>query len=304
MAAPTWKWFIEYTSPTQAHMHGIERFIYSGKTRYQEVEIADTEAFGRCLILDGKIQSSEKDEFIYHETLIHPPLLLHPDPRKVMILGGGEGAVVREILKHPPVERVVMCDIDQEVVRLCQEYLPGWNDGAFQDSRVELVFADARKYLEDTRETFDVIIGDLSEPLDDSPSYLLFTREFYQTVKERLGREGVIALQSGSFILNLLQCHGAVCNTLSLVFPFVCPYSSFIPSYDATWGFVLASKGLDPAGLTLEEVDRRLEERGIQGLRYYDGETHRHMFSVPRHIREAMEKDQRIIQDGRPLFTF
>ncbi len=304
MRAPTWKWFIEYTHPTQAHMHGVRRFIYSGKTEYQVVEVIDTEFFGRCLVLDGKIQSAEYDEYIYHETLIQPAMVLHPKPEKVMVVGGGEGAVLREILRHPGVQRVVMVDIDREVVELCKKYLPGWHQGAFDDPRVEVLHMDARRYLEGTGEKFDVIFMDLTEPVDDGPSYLLFTREFYRTVSDRLSADGIITLQAGSFNPRLIECHAAICNTLATAFPVVRSYSSYIPSYDAVWGFALASAGYDPLLLSPAEVDRRIASRGITKLKYYDGETHIGMFAVPKDIRLAKESETRIIEDGCPLITY
>lgn len=304
MSAPTWKWFIEFTHPTQAHMHGVERFVYSGKTQYQEVEIIDTHFYGRCLVLDGKIQSSLFDEYVYHEALIQPALTLHPEPKSVMIVGGGEGAVLRETLKHPSIKRVLMVDIDQEVVELCKKYLVEWHQGAFDDPRVEVIHMDARKYLEETEEKFDCMFLDLTEPIDDGPSYLLFTKQFYQTVADRLTPEGIVALQAGSYNPRLIECHAAVCNTLATAFPIVRSYGAFIPSYDTAWSFALASKKLDPLEFPAHEVDKRLAGRGINDLKFYDGETHRNMFSVPRDIRMAKQKETRIIEDDRPLFTF
>lgn len=304
MSAPTWKWFIEYTHPTQAHMHGVERFVYSGKTKYQVVEIIDTEFYGRCLVLDGKIQSSQFDEYIYHETLIQPAMILHPNPRNVMIIGGAEGAVLREVLRYESVERVVMVDIDREVVELCKEYLPSWHQGFFKDPKVSILYLDARKYLQKTDDTFDIIFMDLTEPVNDGPSYLLFTRQFYKLVSERLDVDGIIALQAGSFNPRLLNCHAAVCNTLATSFPIVRSYASFIPSYDAVWGFALASKNHDPLQLSPAGVDKRLSERGVNGLKFYDGETHLGMFSVPKDIRMARDKETRIIEDDRPLITY
>jgi spermidine synthase len=285
-------------------MHGVERYIYSGKTEYQVVEVIETEFLGRCLVLDGKIQSAEYDEYIYHETLIQPAMVLHPHPKSAMVVGGGEGAVLREILRHPTVERLVMVDIDREVVQLCREYLPGWSQGFFDDPRVEVLHMDARKYLEDSDENFDLIFMDLTEPLDDGPSYLLFTREFYATVRDRLTEDGIISLQAGSFNPRLIECHTAICNTLATAFPIVRSYASYIPSYDAVWGFALASVRHDPLLLPPAEVDRRFAGRGISELRYYDGQTHTHMFAVPKDIRFAKEADTRIIEDGNPLITY
>jgi spermidine synthase len=285
-------------------MHGVERFVFSSKTKYQVVEIIDTEFYGRCLVLDGKIQSSEHDEYIYHETLIQPAMILHPEPKSVMIIGGGEGAVLREILRHPSVEQIVMVDIDREVVELCKEYLPSWHQGSFNDPKVKVLYMDARKYLQKTDDVFDIIYMDLTEPIDDGPSYLLFTKQFYQLVSDRLADDGIIALQAGSFNPRLLECHAAVCNTLATSFPVVRSYHSFIPSYDAVWGFALASKVHDPLELSISEVDKRITARGIEELKYYDGETHQTMFSIPKDVRTAKEKEKRIIADDRPLITY
>ena len=285
-------------------MHGVERFIYSGQTKYQTVEIIDTDFYGRCLILDGKIQSSQYDEYIYHETLIQPAMILHPAPKNVMIVGGGEGAVLREILRHPSVEQIVMVDIDREVVELCKEYLPEWHQGAFSDPKVQVHYMDARKYLKKTDEIFDIIFMDLTEPLDDGPSYLLFTKQFYKIASERLAADGLIALQAGSFNPRLIECHAAICNTLTTAFPIVRSYWNFIPSYDSTWGFALAAKTLDPLQIAEEEINRRLKERKITELKFYDGETHRAMFAIPKDIRKAKEQEKRIIEDDRPLITY
>lgn len=304
MKAPAWKWFIEYTHPTQAHMHGISKYIFSGRTKYQDVEFLEVEFYGRSLILDGKIQSALYDEYIYHETLIHPAMLLAGAPKKVLVLGGGEGAVLREILKHPKVERLVMVDIDREVVEMCAEYLPEWNAGAFQDPRVELVFCDAREYVKNTGETWDVVVMDLTEPVDDGPSYLMFTREFFRLLKGKMAPKGVLTLQAGSFNPWLLECHSAVYNTIKLAFGTVRSYYTFIPSFDVTWGFIVASDEKDPLALSPAEIDAALKDRGIEGLLHYDGEAHRGMFALPKDIRALRDKEKRIIEDNNPLITF
>ncbi len=304
MKAPAWKWFIEFTHPTQAHMHGINRYIYSGQTRYQSVEIIETDFYGRCLVLDGKIQSAEHDEYIYHETLIHPAMVLHDNPKKILVLGGGEGAVLREIVKHPSVEKVVMVDLDKEVVEICRKYLPVWSAGAFEDSRVETVFMDAREFVNNTQEKWDIIFMDLTEPLDDGPSYLLFTKEFFQVLMDKMSEQSILALQAGSFNHRLLECHSAVYNTLKTSFSKVRSYASFIPSYDVNWGFIIASQGRDPLSLKAAAVDDILKKRHIDGLKYYDGETHTGIFAVPKDIRKIRDNGSRIIADNNPLTTY
>ena len=304
MSSNAWKWFIEYTHPTQAHMHGVDKYIYSGRSPFQEIEIIDTEFFGRCLVLDGKIQSSGFDEYIYHETLIHPAMALHHDPKKILVAGGGEGAVLREVLKHPSVKKLVMVDIDREAVELCKEYLPEWSKGTFDDPRVEVLYMDARKYLEDNTEKWDVIFLDLPEPLDNGPCYMLFTSEFYKTVADRLEDGGHIALQADNLNPGLFKSHAAIYNTIKLHFRNVESYGAYIPSFDTKWGFIFASQTARAADFQAEKIDDILRERGLGDLRYYDGVTHRALFSLSKDIRILRDLDKRIIEDHNPLYSY
>ena len=179
MATPQYKWFFETTTAVEGHMHAIVRTIVSAQTKFQQVEIMETASYGKCLVLDGRIQSSQADEFIYHEALVHPGLLAHPRPQRGMVIGGGEGATVREILRHKTITDCLMVDIDGEVVEECKKHLPEMHQGAFEDKRTELRHEDARAYLERTSETFDFISIDLVEPLEEGPACMLFTKEFY-----------------------------------------------------------------------------------------------------------------------------
>ena len=187
-ALPHYKWFFETTTPVEGHMHAIARTIVSRQTKYQFMEILETHSYGKCLVLDGRIQSSHADEFIYHELLVQPGLLAHPDPRRAMVIGGGEGATIREILRHRSITHCLMVDIDGEVVEECRRHLPEMHQGAFDDPRTRLLHEDARAYLERTTERFDLIVIDLVEPLEEGPACLLFTKEFYTLVRERLMR--------------------------------------------------------------------------------------------------------------------
>jgi len=268
------------------------------------MDILQLGSYGKSLVLDGRIQSTSRDEFIYHEVLVHPAMLTHPDPRRVFIVGGGEGATLREVLRHRTVERALMVDIDEEVVNRCRELLPEWHQGAFEDPRAELRYLDARRYLEDTSESFDVIIIDISEPIEEGPAYLLFTKEFYEIVRERLAPAGVIALQAGTVSLNDLDCYSAIQHTLAQVFPVVCPAWASIPSFALPWGFSVASKQRDPRLFPPKDVDDLIAAR-IQGsLRFYDGITHQAGFLMPKHIRTRLANETRIIEDNHPLFAW
>jgi spermidine synthase len=304
MPLKNYRWFIEYFSAEEGHLHGIRQVLFSKETPFQSMDILDLGSYGKALVLDGRIQSSSRDEFIYHEMLVHPAMLAHPEPRQVFIVGGGEGATLREVLRHRSVQRVLMVDIDEEVVARCRELLPEWHQGAFEDPRTELRYLDARKYLEETSESFDVVIIDISEPIEEGPAYLLFTREFYQIVRERLSPAGVISLQAGTVSLNDLECYAAIQKTLEGVFPVVAPCWASIPSFALPWGFSVASKQQDPRHLTPDDVDKLVADRIAGDLRYYDGITHQLTFLLPKHIRMRLASQTRIIEDNHPLFTW
>lgn len=299
------EWFQDYVTPDMVQSYSIKEVIYSGRTQFQSVEIIESGGLGRCLILDGKIQSSEWDEFIYHEALVHPPMIAHPRPERVFIAGGGEGATLREVLAHSSVKGVVMVDIDEEVIDICRRLLSTWHRGSFEDSRLELRFVDARKYLEecvDVGEKFDVVILDLPEPIEGGPAYLLHTTEFYQVVQEVLAPDGILSLQAGASSWGNHRCFTAITNTLKAVFPLVFPYDTFIPSYGGTWGFALASPKLSPP--TAAEVERRIASRIAGGLRFYDGITHQGLFSLPKNLRDALDSDKTVITTEQPFFIY
>jgi spermidine synthase len=295
-------WFLEFVTPDFIQEFSIKGILYSGRSKYQDIEIIDTSSFGKCLVLDGKIQSSEKDEFIYHEALVHPAMFLHPCPKAVFIAGGGEGATLREVLAHNTVEKVVMVDIDAEVIDICRQFLPSLHQGSFDDSRLKLYHLDARQYLIETKEKFDLIIIDLPEPLAEGPAYLLYTQEFYQVVKDRLTEDGVISLQAGTTCLGLTAVFTAINSTLKTVFPIVTPYEANIPSFGGTWGFSLASKKYDPLELPPQEVETRVSARVRKTLRFYDGIAHQGLFFLPKYLREELQKEKRVITEQEPLF--
>jgi spermidine synthase len=280
----------------------FEREVAAFRSRFQNVKLVKSKTFGLVLLLDGKIQSTQVDEFIYHEALVHPAMLSHPDPRSVYIAGGGEGATLREVLRHSSVQEAVMVDLDEEVVRICMEYLPSWHQGAFDDARTRLLFEDARAVLEKEDRTYDVIICDLSEPVDDGPSYMLFTQEFYRLCTERLNPGGVLVTQSGcpSFVYSV-SFH-SVTTTLESVFANVSPYLAFIPSFASNWGFTLAS---DSPLLPAAEpgiLERRIKPL-VKELRCLNPEFIKSMYAVPKHLKDNKEEVGRIIRDGEPLFV-
>ncbi|MSQ11180.1 MAG: polyamine aminopropyltransferase [Dehalococcoidia bacterium] len=299
------EWYTEFLTPHLSVSARIGKVLFSGKTAYQAVELLETPSLGRVLRLDGKTQSAELDEHVYHESLVHPAMLLHPAPRSVFIGGGGEGATAREVLRHGTVERVVMVDLDKELVELCREHLKDFHQGALDDPRLHLVFDDALKHLENTTDRFDVVVMDIADPLEGGPAHLLYTQETYRIVAERLNPGGVLVTQAGPVsMVNYREVHPAIHNTLETVFPTVASYAVHVQSFGEPWGFVLASDARDPRQFTLSQVDQRIRERGLTGLRFYDGQSHQGLFALPRYLREAIAAEERIITTDSPLFIF
>jgi spermidine synthase len=304
MAQPTpYKWFFETTTAVEGHFHAITRTLFALDTPFQRMEIMETASYGKCLVLDGRIQSSVTDDFIYHETLVHPAMIHHPRPETALVIGGGEGATLREVLRYRSIRRAVMVDIDRDVVEACRTHLPEMHRGAFDDPRTELRHEDARAWLAQTGERFDVVIVDLTEPLEAGPACLLFTREFYQLLASRLTAQGVLAMQAGMTKLGELPFYGAMNRTLREAFPVVAGYQSFIPCFGTPWGFIVAAKGGDPRALTVEEIDRRIRDRVTGELEFYDGLAHHHMLSLPKFLRRLVATTDRIVTDAEPLIV-
>ncbi len=300
------KWYLETIFPDMTVMLQVEKVIYSGDTAYQKVEVLESNSFGRSLVLDGKTQSTERDEHIYHEALVHPAMLCHPNPRAVFIGGGGEGATVREVLAHKPVDRVTMLDLDGEVVELCRRFLPQHHRGSFEDPRLKLLHRDAREYLSSSDETFDVMVMDLVDPLEAGTAYLLYTEEFYRLAKSRLNPGGILVTQSGpAGLLSYQECFTTIFNTLGNVFDYTAAAQAHVPAFQTLWSFTLASE--QPLPLAVDErweerVNQLLEERVEKPLRYYDGESHRSMFALPKFLRQGIQEEQRINRDASPVF--
>jgi spermidine synthase len=231
-------------------------------------------------------------------------MIAHPSPESVFIAGGGEGATLREALRHKTVKRAVMVEIDDQVTALSKKYLPNHSHGAFEDSRTELHHIDARDYLEKTKDKYDIIIIDLPDPIEKGPAALLFAQEFYRMVRERLTKDGLMAVQAGSASPTELLNFTAVNNTLKSVFSIVTQYVNYVPCFGGPWGFCIASQKQNPARLSPKEVDERITERSLTGLRFYDGLTHQGMFSLPLYVRDAIAKQTRIITDKDPLYLY
>ncbi|KAI5347693.1 hypothetical protein L3X38_000580 [Prunus dulcis] len=296
-------WYEEEIEENLRWSFALNSILHTGATPYQDIALLDTKPFGKALVIDGKLQSAETDEFIYHECLVHPPLLHHPNPNSIFIMGGGEGSTARELLRHRTVEKVVMCDIDEEVVEFCKSYLIV-NSEAFCDPRLELIINDARAELEHREEQYDVIIGDLADPIEGGPCYKLYTKSFYELiVKPRLSKEGIFVTQAGpAGIFSHTEVFSCIYNTLRQVFKYVVPYSAHIPSYADIWGWIMASD--TPFELSADELDLRIKQRIKGENRYLDGKTLSSASTLSKAVRQSMDNETHVYTEGTARFIY
>jgi len=267
-----WQWYVEEFSPTETHHHAIDEVCYAGKTPFQSVGIVRTPTFGKMLILDGDTQSSQHDERIYHESLVHPAMAAAADRTDVLILGGGEGATLREVLRHPDVARCTMVDIDGDVVELSKRYLPEWSAGAFEDPRARVIIGDALAFLRDDRDRYGVIVSDLTEPLADSPSNPLFCDRVFKDIKKRLADGGVYVLQASTAGFHNMALHSKMARTLRAYYANVASFYTHVPAFDNDWAFIACSDRIDVASLDTGAVDAYCAR--LRGENYfYDGVT-------------------------------
>jgi spermidine synthase len=285
------QWFGERERVGLEQRIQVRGVLYEGRSDYQSIRVLDTVPFGRALILDKALQTTETDEFIYHEMMVHPALVSVAQPERVLIVGGGDGGCLRRALEHP-VREVVQVELDRAVVEACRRYLPQVSRGAFDDPRVRLLFADGYEFVEKAQEPFDAIIVDLTDPFPPGPSLRLFTAEFYQAARRILKEEGLMVTQSSSPLLltdDLLRIYA----NLKAVFPLVRVCLAPVPSYPGVlWSFTLASGGNDPLALDEAAVRQRLEARGISP-RYYSPQMHLASFALPPFLAGLLAEPER-----------
>ncbi|KAL3655764.1 amp-CoA ligase [Castilleja foliolosa] len=265
-------WFEEEIDVNLKWSFALNRVLHKGTSEYQDIALLDTKHFGKVLVIDGKMQSAEADEFIYHECLIHPALLCHPNPKMVFIMGGGEGSAAREALRHKSIEKVVMCDIDQEVVDFCKKHLTA-NHETFRNKKLDLVINDAKVGLEERDEKFDIIVGDLADPVEGGPCYQLYTKSFYQNIlKPKLTQNGIFITQAGpAGVFTHTEVFSSIYNTIKHVFKYVRAYTAHVPSFADTWGWVIASD--QPLCIDAGKMDKKIADRIDGELLYLNGPT-------------------------------
>ncbi len=275
-------WYSELHDGTSGLTLKINRTVESLQSEFQRIDIIENDDFGKMLVLYGSLMVCDTDNNAYNEMIAHVPLFCHPDPRQVLIIGGGDCGALTEVMKHPEVERCTMCELDEMVVEVSKRHFPRLTAGA-SDSRANMIFQDGKKFIEDTDEKFDLILLDLSDPV--GPAADLFQKSFHQDVYDRLNDSGIMVAQSESPYFNQ-ETVRAMYTNLKSIFPIVRMYTCFMPIYPSGyWSFAFCSKGIDP----LRDMDTARYEKNKPETRYYNLETHRGAFALPQFVRELVD---------------
>lgn len=268
------------------------------QSQWQHIEVFDNALFGRVMRIDGCFMTSERDEFFYHEPMVHLPAIAHGGPRSALVVGGGDGGAVEELLKHPGMQRVVLAELDAEVIAMARAWLGGIHHGALDDPRVDIRLGDARVLIEAGGERFDQIVLDLTDPF--GPALDLYTVEFYQACRKRLAPGGVLSLHLGSPI-HLPGSMARITASLRAAFPIVRPYLQYVPLYGTLWCMAMASESTDPALLDAAAVDARIAERGLADLQLYNGAVHQALLAQPNFVRHLLACPAQPIHRGGSL---
>ena len=279
------EWFTETLHPWLAQRLRIDRVLFRDKTDHQDLIIFENERFGRVLTLDGVVQTTEGDEFVYHEMLTHVPLMAHGAVRRVLIIGGGDGDMAREVLKHKAVEKLTMVEIDRGVVDMSREHLPSLSAGAFDDPRLDLVITDGAKFVAETAERFDVVIVDSTDPI--GPGEVLFTAEFYANCKRCLTEGGIVVTQNGVPALQGSEVTNSY-HRLGKSFADVGFYMAAVPTYQG--GFMALGWATDDAAKRRHDatvIETRFAPLGI-ATRYYTPAIHQACFALPKLVVDLM----------------
>ncbi len=265
----------------------VDEMLYEVKTDHQHVTIFHNATFGRVLVMDGVVQTTEKDEFIYHEMMTHVPILAHGDVGRVLIVGGGDGAMLREVTRHRRIGQITQVEIDRKVIDMCRTYLPHHSQGAFEDPRVEIVIDDGLHFVKTTSERFDVIISDSTDPI--GPGETLFKEDFYANCKRCLTQNGILVAQNGVAFMQLDEVR-TTAHRLNRVFKDWHFYTAAVPTY--VGGVMTFAWGTDD--VTMRFIDSHLlKSRYINSqldTRYYTPAIHRAAFALPGYVLEAIGK--------------
>lgn len=275
------EWIEETLHPDFRFKMKVERVLFEGRSDNQHVAVVENKVFGRTLYLDGVLQTSERDEFIYHEMLTHVPILGHGEVRDLLIIGGGDGGMLEEALKHRNIERATMVEIDASVVEMCREHLPSISKGAFDDPRLDLVFADGVDFVKTTDKRFDVAIIDSTDPI--GPGEVLFTEDFYRGAKRVLKEGGILVTQNGIPFVQGDELAKTM-RALTNLFADATCYTATVPGYvGGPMAFGWATDAVERRRTSLETLERRFAEAEID-VGYYTPAVHQAAFALPGYV--------------------
>ncbi|AEV68139.1 polyamine aminopropyltransferase [Acetivibrio clariflavus] len=272
-------WYTEFQTPNVGITCKTKKTYHTEKTEFQDLALIETEQFGRMLVLDGTVQTTIEDEFVYHEMISHVPLFTHQNPKKVLVIGGGDGGAIREIIKHPSVEKAVLCEIDRRVIEVSKEYLPEISC-ALNDKKVEVLVADGIKYVKENKGEFDVILVDSTDPV--GPAVGLFAVDFYRSIYEALKEDGIFVAQTESpfFHKDLIK---SVYRDVSSIFPITRLYTCAIPTYPSGyWSFTMGSKKYDPLETDISKIPDL-------DTKYYCPQIHKAVFALPKFVADLVK---------------
>ncbi len=265
----------------------VEEIYYENKSDHQRIIIFHNSKFGRVMALDGVVQTTERDEFIYHEMLTHIPIFTHGTVKNVLIIGGGDGGMLREVLRHKTIPSVSMVEIDQAVVEMCRQYLPNHSQGAFDDTRLNLVIADGAEFVKNSKDKFDVIIVDSTDPI--GPGEVLFAQDFYRDCKRLMTENSIIVTQNGVAFIQPDEIENTV-KCFSSIFKLHHFYTAAVPTYSGgLMAFGFGTDDIESLNIPLETLKERYKSANFS-TRYYNPEIHKASFALPQFILDLIDK--------------
>lgn len=293
---------VECLNPNMGYYFKSSKLLFTGESRFQKMEVHEFAGYGRVLRLDNIFQTSDWDEFLYHEPLAHVPAISLASqsvaPQKALVIGGGDGGMIEELLKYSSLKKVVMVELDEQVVEVSKKYLPKISNGAFDDSRTELLFEDGVAYIENSKDKFDQVILDLTDPI--GPSVMLYTKEFYQAIANILTEQGTLSLHIESPI-SRPQVFSQLIWTLKSVFKHVRPMLNYVPMYGTLWAYAVASQQTDPLAIEKDAIKKSIEKFQLKDLKFYNPDTHKALLALPNYVQDLLEKPQELFTRNNPI---
>lgn len=280
---------IETLNDNMGYFFRASELLFEKQTAFQDLAVYEFPHWGRVLRLDGVFQTSDRDEFLYHEPLAHVPGLCMNGPKRALVIGGGDGGAIEEILKYPTVEEVVMVELDRDVVDASKMHLPDISKGAFDNPKTTLLIEDGIAYIKNCQEKFDLVILDLTDPF--GPSVSLYTQEFYNSVNNILSETGAFTLHIESPISRPALFQG-IYHTLKSVFKFVSPMLNYVPMYGTLWAYAMASQVHDPLSISRETIKKRLDSFKLPDLQFINEDTYYSVLSIPNYVQSLLKEEK------------